>query len=148
MEKKIQIKNKKAYYEYFIDEKFVAGIQLTGTEIKSIRMGKVSLGESYCNFIRHELFVINMHIAEYDFGTHYNHEPKRPRKLLLTARELKKLAIKAKERGYTIIPTFLFINDNGLAKLEIGLGRGKKLYDKRDTIKEKDNKRDMDRKMM
>ena len=116
-----------------------------GTEIKSIRQGKVSLAESYCNFSGHELFVINMHIAEYEFGTHYNHEPKRDRKLLLTARELRKLAIKVKERGYTIIPTKLFINEKGLAKLEIGLARGKKLYDKRHTIKEKDNRRDMER---
>jgi len=145
VEKQITIKNKKAYFEYFIDEKFVAGIQLTGTEIKSIRQGKVSLAESYCNFVGHELFVINMHIAEYDFGTHYNHEPKRDRKLLLTARELSKLSTKVKERGFTIVPTKLFINDKGLAKLEIGLARGKKLYDKRDTIKEKDNRRDMER---
>ena len=145
MEKQITIKNKKAYFEYFIDEKFVAGIQLTGTEIKSIRTGKVSLAESYCTFREHELFVINMHIAEYAFGTHNNHDPKRDRKLLLNSRELKKLAIKVKERGYTVIPTLLFINDKGLAKLEIGLARGKKLYDKRNTIKEKDNKRDLER---
>ncbi len=148
MEKQISIKNKKAYFEYFIDEKYVAGIQLTGTEIKSIRQGKVSLAEAYCNFKGHELFVINMHIAEYDFGTHYNHEPKRDRKLLLTARELGKLAIKVKERGYTIVPIVLFINDKGLAKLEVGLARGKKLYDKRNTIKDKDIQRDMDRRML
>ena len=148
MEKNIRIKNKRAYFEYFIDEKYVAGIQLTGTEIKSIRQGKVSISDAYCNFIAHELFVINMHIAEYDFGTHYNHEPKRNRKLLLTARELKKLTIKVRERGYTLIPTRMFINEKGLAKLEIGLARGKKLYDKRDTIKAKDNKRDMDRRML
>lgn len=146
MENQIKIRNKKAYYEYFIDEKFVAGIQLTGTEIKSIRLGKVSLAEAYCNFTRHELFVFNMHIAEYAFGTHYNHEPKRTRKLLLTARELRKLSTKVREKGFTLIPTLLFVNDKGLAKLEIGLARGKKLYDKRDSIKEKDNKRDMERK--
>ena len=148
MEKQISIKNKKAYFEYFIDEKYVAGIQLTGTEIKSIRQGKVSLAEAYCNFKGHELFVINMHIAEYDFGTHYNHEPKRDRKLLLTARELGKLAIKVKERGYTIVPIVLFINNKGLAKLEVGLARGKKLYDKRNTIKDKDIQRDMDRRIL
>ena len=148
MEKQISIKNKKAYFEYFIDEKYVAGIQLTGTEIKSIRQGKVSLAESYCSFKGHELFVINMHITEYDFGSHYNHEPKRDRKLLLTARELRKLATKVKERSYTIIPTLLFINEKGLAKLEIGLARGKKLHDKRDTIRDKDNRRDMERRMI
>jgi SsrA-binding protein len=148
LEKQISIKNKKAFYEYFIDEKYVAGIQLTGTEIKSIRQGKVSLAEAYCTFKGHELFVINMHITEYDFGTHYNHEPKRDRKLLLTARELGKLATKVKERGYTIIPTLLFINEKGLAKLEVGLARGKKLHDKRDTIREKDNRRDMERRML
>lgn len=147
MEKQIKIKNKKAYFEYFIDEKYVAGIQLTGTEIKSIRQGKVSLAEAYCNFTGHELFVINMHIAEYDYGTHYNHDPKRSRKLLLTARELRKLATKVREKGFTLIPILLFINEKGLAKLEIGLARGKKLYDKRESIKEKDNKRDLDRKM-
>ncbi len=111
---KIQIKNKKAYYEYLIIDKFTAGLQLTGTEIKSIRLGKVSLSDSYCSFKGDELFVINMHIAEYAFGTHYNHEPKRDRKLLLTKRELKKLTTKVKEKGFTIIPTFLFVNDKGL----------------------------------
>lgn len=145
MENQIKIKNKKAYYEYFISEKYVAGIQLAGTEIKSIRTGKVSLSEAYCNFKNDELFVINMHIAEYQFGTHYNHEPKRDRKLLLTKRELRKLGIKIKEKGFTVIPTLLFINENGLAKLEIGVAKGKKLYDKRETIKTKDNKRDLDR---
>ncbi|OQX79313.1 MAG: SsrA-binding protein [Bacteroidetes bacterium 4484_249] len=145
MHNQIKIKNKKAFYEYFITDKIVAGIQLSGTEIKSIRTGKVSLQESYCNFIGNELFVFNMHIAEYEFGTHYNHEPKRNRKLLLTKRELKKLGIKVKEKGFTIIPVFLFINEKGLAKLEIGIAKGKKLYDKRETIKTKDVKRDMDR---
>lgn len=145
MENQIKIKNKKAYYEYFISEKYVAGIQLTGTEIKSIRTGKVSLAEAYCSFRGAELFVINLHIAEYQYGTHYNHEPKRDRKLLLTKRELKKLGTKTKEKGFTLIPTLLFINEKGLAKLEIGLAKGKKLYDKRETIKTKDNKRDLDR---
>lgn len=147
MNTSVRIKNKKAFYEYFIDEKYVAGIALTGTEIKSIRLGKVSLAESYCNFEGHELFVFNLHITEYQYGTRYNHEPKRTRKLLLTSRELKKLAIKVKERGYTIVPTVLFINEKGLAKLEIALARGKKLYDKRHTIKEKDNRRDMERRL-
>jgi SsrA-binding protein len=145
MENNIRIKNRKAYHEYFLLEKYVAGIQLTGTEIKSIRTGKVSLAEGYCTFKKNELFVINLHIAEYKFGTHYNHEPKRDRKLLLTKRELKKLATKTKEKGFTIIPTVLFINDNGLAKLEIAVAKGKKLYDKRESLKTKDSKRDMDR---
>jgi len=145
MQNQVKIKNKKAYFEYFISEKYTAGIQLLGTEIKSIRTGKVSLAESYCTFKGDELFVINMHIAEYQYGTHYNHEPKRDRKLLLTKRELRKLGIKIKEKGFTVIPTFLFINKNGLAKLEIGVARGKKLYDKRETIKHKDTQRDLER---
>ena len=145
MKNQIKIKNKKAYYEYFISEKYVAGIQLTGTEIKSIQTGKVSLKEAYCTFKGDELFVINLHIAEYKYGTHYNHEPKRDRKLLLTKRELRKLGIKIKEKGFTVIPTLLFVNENGLAKLEIGVARGKKLYDKRESIKTKDNKREADR---
>jgi SsrA-binding protein len=142
---KIQIKNKKAYYEYLIIDKYTAGLQLTGTEIKSIRLGKVSLSDSYCSFKGDELFVINMHIAEYAFGTHYNHEPKRDRKLLLTKRELKKLTIKVKEKGFTIIPTFLFVNDKGLAKIEIAVAKGKKLYDKRETLKTKDSIREIER---
>jgi SsrA-binding protein len=146
MESNIRIKNRKAYHEYFILEKFVAGIQLTGTEIKSIRTGKVSLAEGYCTFKGNELFIVNIHIAEYKFGTHYNHDPKRDRKLLLTKRELKKLANKTREKGLTIIPTVLFINEKGLAKLEIALAKGKKLYDKRESLKTKDSKRDLDRK--
>ncbi len=123
----------------------MAGIQLTGTEIKSIRDGKANLADAYCTFTGTELFVRNMHIAEYTFGTHYNHEPKRDRKLLLSKRELKKLAIKVKERGFTIIPTLLFINENGLAKLNIALARGKHAYDKRETLKQKDMQREMER---
>lgn len=145
MDQKVRIKNKKAAFEFFLVEKYIAGIELSGTEIKSIRTGKVSLAESYCTFRGDELFVINMHIAEYQYGTYNNHDPKRDRKLLLNRRELKKLAIKTKERGFTIIPTFLFINDRGLAKLEIAVAKGKKLYDKRETIKIKDNQRDMER---
>lgn len=145
MDNKIKIKNKKAFFEYFISDKIVAGIVLTGTEIKSIREGKVSLDEAYCAFKEDELFVINMHIAEYKFGTYNNHEPKHDRKLLLNRKELKKLNNKIKEKGFTIIPTVLFVNEKGLAKLEIGLAKGKKLYDKRESIKTKDNKRDMER---
>lgn len=144
-EKKIQIKNKKASYQYFLIDKIVAGIQLTGTEIKSIREGKVSLAESFCVFINDELFVRDMHIAEYSFGTIYNHDPKRDRKLLLTKRELKKLRTKVQEKGLTIVPTFLFINDRGLAKLEVALAKGKHFYDKRDDIKKRDIDRDLER---
>lgn len=142
---KVHIKNKKARYEYFLEDKVVAGIQLTGTEIKSIRYAKASLQESYCLFVNDELFVRNMHISEYTLGTYNNHEPKRDRKLLLTKRELRKLQTKVNEKGYTIIPVSLFINDKGLAKLEIALGKGKHTYDKRASLKEKDLKRDLDR---
>jgi len=145
MANQINIKNKKAGFEFFLLEIYSTGIQLTGTEIKSIRDGKVNLTDAYCLFVGTELFVKNMHIAEYKFGTHYNHEPKRDRKLLLNRKELKKLLIKTNEKGLTIIPTRLFINDKGLAKLEIALAKGKKLYDKRETLKTKDSKRDMDR---
>ncbi len=145
MANQIKIKNKRASFQYFILEKLVAGIQLTGTEIKSIRAGKVSLADSYCQFEDGELFVKEMHIAEYSFGTHYNHLTKRVRKLLLTRRELKKLERKTSEKGFTIIPTLLFINEKGLAKLEIALARGKHYYDKRDTLKKKDLQREIDR---
>lgn len=145
MDNKIKIKNRKAFFEFFISDKFIAGIVLTGTEIKSIREGKVSLDEAYCSFKGEELFVVNMTIAEYKFGTYNNHEPKRDRKLLLNRKELKKLANKVKEKGFTIIPIILFVNEKGLAKLEIGLAKGKKLFDKRESIKTKDNKRDMER---
>ncbi|MEI7725126.1 MAG: SsrA-binding protein SmpB [Bacteroidota bacterium] len=145
MEKSINIRNKRASHEYFLIQEVTAGIQLTGTEIKSIRDGTASIADAYCTFTGTELFVRNMHIAEYSFGTHYNHEPKRDRKLLLTKRELKKLAIKVKERGFTIIPVLLFINNNGLAKLTIALARGKHAYDKRETLKQKDHMREMER---
>jgi len=145
MAQKIQIKNKKAGFEYFLIERFTAGIVLTGTEIKSIRAGKASINEAYCAFTANELFVRNMHIAEYEYGTYNNHEPKRERKLLLTARELRKLLTKLNEKGLTLVPTFLFINDKGLAKLEIALAKGKKLHDKRETIKQKDIQREFDR---
>ncbi len=141
----MEIKNKKASFEYFLLEVFSAGILLTGTEIKSIRAGKVSLKESYCAFQNQELFVRNMHIAAYDYGTYNNHEPTRERKLLLQARELRKLKTKLEEKGFTLVPTRLFINEKGLAKLEIALAKGKKLYDKRDTIKKKDQQREIER---
>ncbi len=141
----MEIKNKKASFEYYLLEIFTAGIVLTGTEIKSIRAGKASLKESYCAFREHELFVRNMHISPYAFGSYNNHEPKRERKLLLTARELKKLKTKLDEKGFTLVPTRLYINESGLAKTEIALAKGKKLYDKRDTLKKKDQQREIDR---
>ena len=142
---KVQIKNKRASFEYFFIEKYIAGIQLTGTEIKSLREGKANITDAYCSFTNNELFVRNMHISEYTYGTYLNHPPKRERKLLLNKRELHKLLNKLKEQGITIIPTFLFINDRGFAKIEIALAKGKKLYDKRETLKTKDAKREIDR---
>ncbi len=143
----IRIKNKRASHEYFFLEKYVAGIVLTGTEIKSIRSGKASLVDAYCMFEEDELFIVGMHIAEYTYGTYNNHFPKRVRKLLLTARELKKLKNKVKDKGLTIIPITLFINDRGLAKVEIALAKGKHFYDKREDLKKKDSQREIDRHM-
>lgn len=141
----IQIKNKKAYFYYELVEKYIAGIVLTGTEIKSLRMGKASLVDTYCLFKDGELYVRGMNIAAYDYGTYNNHDPMRDRKLLLQKAELRKLLRKTKEKGFTIVPTRLFITEKGLAKLEIALARGKKEYDKRETIRERDLKRDMER---
>ncbi|NVO18425.1 MAG: SsrA-binding protein SmpB [Bacteroidetes bacterium] len=141
----IRIKNKKAWYEYLLLEDFVAGIVLTGTEIKSIREGKVNLTDSYCTFDSNELFVLNMHIAEYKYGNQFNHEPKRPRKLLLKRRELNKIQGKARDKGVTVVPTELYINEEGLAKLNIHIARGKKTYDKRESLKNKDQKREIER---
>ncbi len=143
----ILIKNKKAFFEYEILETFTAGIKLLGTEIKSIRNGRANLTDSYCQYEGDELYVKNLHIAEYEFGTINNHIAKRDRKLLLQRRELSKWQKKVKESGLTIIPLKLFINEKGLAKLEIGLCKGKKVYDKRESIKERDHGRDMDRMM-
>jgi SsrA-binding protein len=145
MEKTVNIKNKKAAHEYFLLQEFIAGIQLSGTEIKSIREGKASIVDAYCIFKGEELFVMAMHISEYAYGTYNNHEPKRDRKLLLTKRELRKLQTKVKEKGFTIIPTLLFINEKGLAKLAISLAKGKHHYDKRETLKKKDISREIDR---
>ncbi len=145
MNNTIKIKNRKASFEYFLVERLVAGIQLQGTEIKSIREGKANLSDSYCVFEDGELYVKNLHITEYSYGTYNNHMPKRVRKLLLTKRELKKLDTKVKEKGFTIIPVSLFINERGLAKLEIALAKGKHNYDKRETLKQKDAKREIDR---
>lgn len=143
----ILIRNKRATFDYEIMERLTAGIQLFGTEIKSIRESKASLNDTYCTFIGDELWVKNMHVATYFFGTYNNHDVRRDRKLLLTKRELRKLIRGTKETGFTIIPTKLFINEKGLAKIEIGLARGKKTYDKRQTLKEKEDKRYMDRAM-
>jgi len=137
-EANISIKNRKAEFEYFLLSKYTAGLVLTGTEIKSIRAGKANIQDAYCSFEKGELWVYNMHISQYTNGSYNNHEAKRDRKLLLNKREIKKLLIKLNERGFTIIPTLLFINENGYAKLDIALARGKKKYDKRESIKEKD----------
>jgi len=142
---KINIRNKRATFDYEIIEKYVAGIQLAGTEIKSIREGKASLVDSYCYFVNGELWIKGMHVAEYFYGTYNNHQPARERKLLLTKKELQKIERKTKESGLTIIPLRLFINERGFAKLEIALAKGKKRHDKRETLKMKDAKREMDR---
>ena len=144
----INIKNKRASFEYeFIDE-FTAGIVLTGTEIKSIREGKASLVDTYCYFVNNELWVKNMHIAQYALGSYNNHVERRERKLLLTKRELRSLQEDTKAPGLTIVPTRLFINEKGLAKLDIALARGKKSYDKRQSMKDKEDKRDIARAFM
>ncbi len=141
----IVIKNKRASFEYEFLETYTAGIMLVGTEIKSIRAGKASLADAYCYFVNGELFVKNMHIAEYWWGNLNNHDPRRDRKLLLNRKELNKLQRRTKEKGLTMIAIKLFVADNGYAKLDIALARGKKMYDKRESIKEKDLRRDMER---
>lgn len=143
--KTVNIKNKRAGFEYEFLEKFVAGISLQGTEIKSIRQSKVNMQDAHCSFEREEMFVYNLHISPYEEGNIYNHEPMRPRKMLLKKKEINRLKVKVEEKGLTIIPTRLFINDKGLAKLEIALARGKKLHDKRDSIKERDMARELSR---
>ncbi|WP_312556140.1 SsrA-binding protein SmpB [Empedobacter brevis] len=145
MQKEVTIKNKRARFEYELLDSYDAGIQLFGTEIKSIRMGKASITESFCQFKDGELYIINMFIDEYDWGTYFNHKTRRDRKLLLQKSELRKLERKTKETGLTIVATTLYINNRGLAKLKIYLAKGKKLFDKRNTIKGKDLKRDLDR---
>ena len=146
MQKRINIQNKKARFEYEFLVQFTAGIVLTGTEIKSIRESKASIAESFCEFNeRGELFAVNMYIEEYAFGTRFNHRPRASRKLLLNKRELNKLLKQVKNSGLTIIPLKLFINDKGFAKMLISLARGKKLFDKRESLKDRDNKRDLDR---
>lgn len=141
----MELSNRKAYYEYFFEATYIAGMVLAGTEIKSLRAGKASFNDSYCVFDKGELYVKSLHISEYAFGTYTNHAPLQERKLLLTKRELRKLETKIKEKGYSIIPLRIFLSEKGLAKIEIGLGKGKKIYDKRNTIKERESDRDVKR---
>ena len=146
MKKSVNILNKKAGYLYELLDSYTAGIVLTGTEIKSIRAGKASIAESFCEFNENsELFVVNMTVQEYDYANHFNHKPKAERKLLLNKKELRKLEKEVKNSGLTIIPTKLFINEKGFAKLRIALAKGKKLFDKRESIKDRENKRNLDR---
>ncbi|RLD47123.1 MAG: SsrA-binding protein [Bacteroidetes bacterium] len=145
MKAKVEIKNKRAKFEYFLSDDITAGIVLSGTEIKSIRMGKANISDSYGIFVGGELYIKNMFIAEYAMGSFNRHETRTERKLLLNKRELKKYEKKIKEKGFTIIPVRLFINEKGLAKLEIALAKGKQHFDKRNSIKDKDLKRDLDR---
>lgn len=142
---RVVAKNRKASFQYELLEKYVAGLVLSGTEIKSLRQGHASLSDSYALFLRNELWVRGMHIPEYTYGTYLNHEPKRDRKLLLTHRELSKLQRGVKTKGYTIVPLVLFINERGYAKLKIALARGKQAHDKREAIKERDANREMQR---
>jgi len=141
----IVIKNKKASFDYELIETFVAGIVLTGTEIKSIRLGKAGLADTYCTFVRQELWMKNMNISEYFYGSYNNHSARRDRKLLLNRKELTKIERLSQTTGYTIIPTKLFLNEKGLVKVVIAVAKGKKSYDKRQSLREKDDKRDMDR---
>ena len=146
MQKNINIQNKKARFEFEILDKYIAGIQLTGTEIKSIRQSKARITESFCEFNDlGELFIVNMYIEEYIYGHHYNHKPTSERRLLLNKRELRSLKKDVDQKGNTIVPLRLFINENGWAKLEIALAKGKKMHDKRETMKDRDNKRDLAR---
>ncbi|QJD97601.1 SsrA-binding protein SmpB [Mucilaginibacter robiniae] len=147
MSEQLYIKNKKAYFEYHILDEYTAGIKLLGTEIKSIREGKANLNDAFCTFISEQLYVRNLHISEYSHGSFYNHEAKRDRVLLLTKKELKKLQTRGEEKGLTIVPLAMFISERGFAKLKIALAQGKKTFDKRETMKERDVKVEMDRAM-
>ncbi|WP_342647827.1 SsrA-binding protein SmpB [Mucilaginibacter sp. CSA2-8R] len=147
MNEQLYIKNKKAYFEYHVLDEYTAGIKLLGTEIKSIRDGKANLNDAFCTFISDELYVRNLHISEYSHGSFYNHEAKRDRVLLLNKKELKKLRTRTEEKGFTIIPLAMFISERGFAKLKIGLAQGKKTFDKRETMKERDTKIELSRVM-
>ncbi|HEX4875302.1 MAG TPA: SsrA-binding protein SmpB [Chitinophagaceae bacterium] len=140
-----ELKNRQAFYDYFIDVKYDAGIVLLGTEVKSLRQGKASFNDSYCIVHKGEIWVKSLHIAEYSHGTVNNHEPLRDRKLLLEKREIRKIEAKLKEKGYTLVPLRIYFNEKGLAKIEIGLARGKKQHDKRETIRQKDAEREIKR---
>jgi SsrA-binding protein len=141
----MEIKNRSAFHEYFFDNKYVAGVVLTGTEVKSLREGKASFNDSYCIIHKGEMWLKSLHIAEYSHGTTNNHDPIRDRKLLLQKREITKIEGKLKEKGYTLIPLRIFFNEKNLIKVEIGLGKGKKLHDIRETIKKRDVEREMKR---
>jgi SsrA-binding protein len=141
----MEIKNRSAFYEYQIDDKYDAGLVLTGTEVKSLRSGKASFNDAYCLFQSGELFVKSLHISEYELGTHANHDPLRERKLLLHKKELTKMQNKMKEKGYTIIPLRIYFSESGKAKMQIGLAKGKKMHDKRESIKARDVEREIRR---
>jgi SsrA-binding protein len=141
----MEISNRSAYHEFFIDDKYVAGLVLAGTEVKALRAGKASFNDAYCFFHKGELWIKSLHISEYSHGTINNHNPTQERKLLLQKKELKKLEGKIKEKGFTIVPLRIFFNEKGFAKMEIGLGKGKKVHDKRETIKERDVQREIKR---
>ena len=141
----VEIKNRQAYHEYFIDAKYEAGVALLGTEVKSIRNSKVSFNDSYCLVTNGEAWIKSLHIAEYSHGNINNHDPVRDRKLLLTRREIRKIEAKLKEKGYTLVPLRIYFNEKSLVKIEIGLAKGKKLHDKRETIRQKDAEREMNR---
>lgn len=140
-----EIKNRSAYHDYFIEDTYEAGLVLVGTEVKALRAGKASFNDSYCIIDKGEVWVKSLHISEYSHGTHNNHDPLNVRKLLLNKKEIRKLDSKLKEKGYTLVPLRIYFNGKGFAKLEIGLGKGKKLYDKRETIKQRDVEREMKR---
>ena len=141
----MELRNRNAYHEYAIEDKYSAGMVLSGTEVKSLREGKVSFNDSYCFLHKGEMWVKSLHIAEYSHGTSSNHDPVQDRKLLLQKRELKKIEGKIKEKGYTVVPLRIYFNEKGIAKMEVGLGKGKRLYDKRDTIRQRDTEREMKR---
>lgn len=147
MKNDIQIKNKRAYFDYHVIENFNAGIALLGTEIKAIRQGKANMSDAFCMFIGNTLYVRNLHISEYSHSSFYHHDIKRDRVLLMQKKELKKLKAKSEEKGYTIVPLRIFTNERGFAKVEIALAQGKKEFDKRDSIKDRESKREMDRAM-
>jgi len=140
-----EIRNRTAFHEFFIEDKYIAGLSLLGTEVKSLRDGRASFNDSYCFFNKGEMWIKSLHIAEYAKGTSNNHEPLRERKLLLQKKELKKIESKMKEKGYTLVPLKIFFSEKGIAKMEIGLAKGKKLYDKRDSIKQRDTDRELKR---